>query len=311
MRPDPETELGVAFACLFNGYYQEGLRHFEARFPHALPTYLNLPWPRWDGNHVGTLLVLCEQGLGDTVSMARFVVSAAPVVDRLVFQVQPELLRLMQRSFERFVNVEVVPQDHVLPVVDAWCPVFSLPTPLGLGDAQIAAAPWSGPFVKPVENTSWKRKDARLHVAIAWAGAPNNAIDPKRSIPFEEMLPLREIPGVAVYSVQVGDRARELHERGAAALISDMSPWIRDAADTAGVLAEMDYVVCCESFVGHLAGAIGVPTLLLCSRFGRDWRSSPRLGDRALWYPKTTVLRQGDDQDWKPVIAEAVRRISA
>ena len=308
--PEPATELGLAFALLFNGRYADGLRHFEARFPHTLPQYLNLPWPRWDGGHVGTLLVLCEQGLGDTVSMARFVGRAATRCDRLLFQVQPELLSLLTEWFADAPNVEVVPQDHVLPQVDAWCPVFSLPTPLGLTDAEIRNA-YFRCHASPAENTSWKRPDARLHVAIAWAGAPNNAIDPHRSVPFEAMLELGRVPGIALYSVQVGDRAKELHDKGAAALVTDMSPWIRDARGTAGILAAMDAVVCCESFVGHLAGTIGAWTLLLCSRLGRDWRSSPRLGDRTLWYPETEVIRQGDDCDWRPVVAEAVRRLSA
>lgn len=309
MFPEPATELGLAFACLFNGHYADGLRHFDARFPHALPQYLNLPWPRWDGGHVETLLVLCEQGLGDTVSMAPWVADARARVCHVLFQVQPELLRLMTRALAPYENVTVVPRNHELPVVDAWCPVFSLPVPMGDSDEGIRERPPLRLHVPPVENRSWKRKDARKHVAIAWAGAPANAIDPHRSIPFEMMLPLCEIPGVAVYSVQVGDRARELHDRGAAALVSDMSPWIRDAADTAGILAEMDHIVCCESFVGHLAGAMDVPTLLLCSRLGRDWRSSPRLGGRTLWYPRTEVIRQGDDCDWRSVVAEAVERL--
>ena len=308
--PEPATELGLAFALLHNGHYADGLRHFDARFPHTLPSYLNLPWPRWDGGRSGTLLVMCEQGLGDSLSMARFVERAAQRADRVIFQVQPELLRLLARAFEGTPRVEVVPQDHVLPAVDAWCPVFSLPVALGLTDAEIEGARWGGLRAPPVENLSWKRKEAELHVAVAWAGAANNAIDPHRSIPFEALLPLCGIPGVALYSVQAGERAAELHGKGAAALISDMSPWIRDASDTAGILLEMDAVVTCESFVGHLAGALGVRTLLLCSRLGRDWRSGARLDGKALWYPATEVVRQGDDCAWGPAVAEAVRRLT-
>jgi hypothetical protein len=308
--PEPATELGLAFALLHNGRYADGLRHFDARFPHALPSYLNLPWPRWDGSRIGTLLIMCEQGLGDSLSMARFVERAAQRVDRVIFQVQPELLRLLARAFAYTPRVEVVPQDHVLPAMDAWCPVFSLPVALKLTDEEIEGARWSGLHALPVENLSWKRTDARLHVAVAWAGAGNNAIDPHRSIPFEALLPLCGIPGVALYSVQVGERAGELHGKGAAALVSDMSPWIRDASDTAGILMEMDAVVTCESFVGHLAGALGVRTLLLCSRLGRDWRSGARLAGKALWYPETEVIRQGDECAWGPVVAEAVRGLA-
>jgi hypothetical protein len=309
MLPEPPTEMGLAFACLFNGHYREGLKHFEARFPFKLPQYLSMPWPRWDGGRIDTLLVVPDMGIGDTLSFGRFITPAARRVDHLIWQVNPELVKLLTDAFRHVENVQIVPNDHQLPDVDAWCSVFSLPVALDLDDDQIAHHQLIVP-VKPVEDTSWKRKGARLHVAIAWAGNAANDIDRHRSIPFTEFLALREIPGIALYSVQVGERAADLHNAGAAALVRDMSPWIRDARDTAGILAEMDLVISCESFVGHLAGAIDKRCFLLCSRFGRDWRSSPYMGDRVLWYDQTRVFRQGDDARWSPVFKRVVEELS-
>lgn len=308
--PDPATELGFAFALLSQGQYAEGLRHFEARFPYKLGSYLSLPAPRWNGNQVDTLYVLSEQGLGDALSFARFLPAAAARVGTLIYPVQPELVRLIAGALSAHRNIRVVPQDRVIEYADAWCPVFSLPTALGLSDEEIRDASWSPIAVTPVEDTSWKQRGARLHIAIAWAGAPGNGIDTQRSIPFLEFLALRAIPGVALYSVQVGERANDLHDNGATAMVRDMAPWIRDARDTAGILGEMDLVVTCESFVGHLAGAIGKKCFLLCSRFGRDWRSSPYLRDRVLWYDQTRVFRQGQDATWAPVLRRVVEALS-
>lgn len=302
--PDPATELGLGFARLFQGEYVSGLEHFEARFPHQMQPYLSLPAPRWDGDEVETLFVLSEQGLGDALSFARFIPAAAARVGSLIYPVQPALVKLLTDTFRHIENVHIVPQDRVIEQADAWCPVFSLPLALSLTTDQIGLQEFRVP-VQPVENTSWKQKNARFHVAIAWAGAPNNGIDFHRSIPFTEFLALRNIPGIALYSVQVGDRAKETHDMGCSALVKDMSMYIHQASDTAGILGEMDAVVTAESFVGHLAGAIGKRCLLMCSRFGRDWRSSPYLGDKALWYPNTIVLRQGDDAKWAPVFQRA------
>lgn len=306
MHADPATELGLAFACLFQGQYSRGIRHFEARFPHDRASYLSLPAPRWSGQYVDTLQVLSEQGSGDALSLARFIPEAASRVGKLIYPVQSVLVKLLTDTFKGIENVHIIPQDREIAQVDAWTSVFSLPVDLGLTDDQIFYRGLRAQ-AQPVENTSWKRKDARLHVAIAWAGAPNNGIDYHRSIPFKEFLALREVPGIALYSVQVGERAKEMHDGLYSAFVKDMSPWIMDAKDTAGILAEMDTCVVCESFVGHLAGAIGKKCLLMCSRLGRDWRSSPQLGEKSLWYPGHTVLRQGDDLKWAPVFKQAVR----
>lgn len=309
IHPDPATEFGVAFACLFQGQYYRGLKHFETRFSMQLSSYLSLPWPRWEGGYVDTLFVLCEQGMGDSLSFARFVPLAAAHVGTLVFPVQPALVRLLADALAHIPNVKVMPQDRVIEYADAWCPAFSLPVPLGLTDEQIRDAPGLPFRIKPVEDTSWKRRDTRLHVAIAWAGAAASGIDFHRSIPFVEFLALREVPDIALYSIQVGERGKDLHDQGASAFVRDLTPWIQTANDTAGILGEMDCVVTAESFVGHLAGALGKRCLLLCSRFGRDWRSSPYLGDRVLWYPRTRVIRQGDEADWNPVFQQAVKEL--
>lgn len=309
LHPDPATELGLGFACLYHGQYARGLRHFEARYPHAMPSYLNLPWPKWDGGYVETLFVEADQGLGDSLSFTRFLPLAATRVGRLVYRVQPILVRLIAEATRHIPNIHVIPQDRILDHADAWVAIFSLPIPLGLSDEEIRDAPGLPFRVTPVEDTSWRRKDARLHVAIAWAGAAASGIDVHRSIPFAEFLALRAIPGVALYSVQVGDRGADLHNLGSSGLVRDLTPWISEARDTAGIIGEMDVVVCCESFVGHLAGALDKRCLLLCSSLGRDWRSSPYLGDRTLWYPRTTVVRQGQDRAWGSVFERAVEML--
>lgn len=310
MTPNPVTELGLAFAYLHNGAYRAGLDRFEARFPHERTQFLNLPWPRWDGRYVERLVVLADMGLGDSLSFARFLTEAASRVGTLTFQAQPELVGLLTRAFAGVPNIRVIPESHGFADYDAWAPIFSLPCHLNLTTDEIREAKAARLPVRPLDDLSWKRKGARKHIAIAWAGAPGNGIDVHRSIPVTEFLALRNIPGVALYSVQVGERQKQLHEAGCAPLIKDLSVWIRDCQDTAGILAEMDCVVVCESFVGHLAGAMGKKTALMCSHLGRDWRSSPRLGDRALWYPNHKVYRQGSDTKWGPAFARVVEDLT-
>jgi hypothetical protein len=110
---------------------------------------------------------------------------------------------------------------------------------------------------------------------------------------------------VALYSLQVGERVADLHAAGMAALTRDLSPWLRDAQDTASVVRELDLVISIESFVAHLCGALGKECWVLLSHRGGDWRCG-RTGDRPLWYDRTRLFRQGADGEWGPVFERVV-----
>lgn len=298
--PCPMTELALAFALLFNRRWIEGLRHFEARFPYKLVRYESWPMPKWDGAPAGSVMVVCEQGLGDSLSYARFVQRARGRVGRLIFAVQPEIVRLLAPALP---GVEVIPYPQTYPPVDAWCAVVSLPWVLGLSDAEFEAAPGLtfGPMLEP---SGWRlpftpgREPFRI--GICWGGSPANDIDKWRSIPAEQFLELYRVPGIELYSFQVGERARDMHTMGCAALIRDLQPWLRDVADSAAILPKMDLVITVESFLGHLAGALGLPCWVLYSYHGGDYRLGRDEGG-SLWYPRHRVFRQGADAAWGPV----------
>ena len=305
MSQEPIIETALGFAHLFAGHYQNGLEHFEARIPYKIPLFMNMPYPRWDGHQNGKLLVESDQGAGDTISFARFIPAASKRVKKLIFRVQPDILRMMTLAFSGLRNVEVIPQTPTFPIADQWCPVMSLPLALGLTTYEIGnqRQVWEMPPCRSGAPAGWKAPGRRLHIAIAYAGSPLNDIDRYRSIPVTEFLALYEMPGVQLYSVQVGDRVKDLHEAGCSSLILDMSPWIKDALDTVAILREMDLVVACESFVAHLAAACDLECWVPLSRLGGDWRAG-RSGDRPVWYPRTRLFRQGPDNQWGPVFEE-------
>lgn len=252
---------------------------------------------------VETLLIVSEMGLGDTLSMARFVPEAAKHCRNVIFEIQPELVGFLHDAFPE--NVKVIAQSHVLPQADAWCAAFSLPHILGLTTDQIATWPGLDPTKLNFGDTDFLMPKDKFNIVIAFAGSPHNDIDKHRSIPPEQFLALREVPGVKLWSVQVGPRVKELHEAGLAALLVDVSPLIRDCRDTAAIIRAADLVICCESFVGHLCGALEKECWVLCSRLGRDWRTGSH-GDKTLWYDNTRLFRQDDRRAWAPVFTEVV-----
>jgi ADP-heptose:LPS heptosyltransferase len=71
--------------------------------------------------------------------------------------------------------------------------------------------------------------------------------------------------------------------------------------DTAALIATLDIVVTVDSFVAHLAGALGKPACILL-KHDADWRWMQ--GERTAWYPRAKLMRQRKDGDWDGPLAE-------
>jgi len=306
---DPVNEVAYAFALLFARKYVEGFRHFEIRFKWKLHSFLQYPYPKWTGVADQTVFLVADQGLGDTISFSRFVPLAAKRAKYMHLYVQPELLRLFQHAFIGIPNINFLPFGQLMPQADAWSTFVSLPFALGLSDGEIRTAP-NIEVPKFSLPTSWMMPDQKLHVGIAWAGSPLNDINNHRSIPLENFLDLNAVPGVQLYSLQAGDRSEDANNAGAAALVRNLVPYIRDVVDTVSLMRDLDLIITCESALGHIASMAGKECWVAYSWLGRDYRLGVQPCDDRLWTPKTRVFCQGEDMDWRPVfkqIAAALR----
>src|SRR5208283_916297 len=74
---NPLSEACYAFALLYDQQWAEGFKAFEIRFKWRLHSFLQYPFPKWLGEENKTLFLVADQGLGDTLSYARFVHAAA------------------------------------------------------------------------------------------------------------------------------------------------------------------------------------------------------------------------------------------
>jgi ADP-heptose:LPS heptosyltransferase len=77
---------------------------------------------------------------------------------------------------------------------------------------------------------------------------------------------------------------------------------LKDFAEIAAVVQNLDLVIAVDSSIAHLAGALGKPVwLLLC--YAPDWRW---LTDRtdSPWYPSVRLFRQTTPGDWSRVVSD-------
>ncbi|MGB9153702.1 MAG: tetratricopeptide repeat protein, partial [Alphaproteobacteria bacterium] len=305
---DPEGHKNMAMSLLMLGRFDEGWREYECRWQTTQLTTAqrNFSQPQWHGEDARglTLLIHAEQGFGDTLQFCRYAPLAAARGIKIVLEVQPELVRLMNS----LVGIEkVIGRGEPLPDFDLHCPMMSLPLAFG---TQVETIPAEAAYLSapPESSAKWQKRlgDSKcFRVGLIWAGNPRlfssdlAAANRRRSMPPERLAPLIEVENIEFYSLQK-DSPQPSAELGLIDLMAECS----DFADTAALIANLDLVISVDTAAAHLAAAIGKPVWLL-NRYDSCWRWF-RSRDDSPWYPTTRLFRQSRPGDWGSVI-EAVR----
>ncbi len=309
LKPDDTVcQMCLAFQLLFDHKFAEGLKHFEARFAYKLKNYLNYPYPKWVGEENKTVFIVADQGLGDTLCFARFIPQAAARSKYVYAYIQGELMRTFQHAFSHLANVNFLPANTPFPPADYWTTFMSLPFALKSTDKEIRETPNYKMFAGRDFPQNWKLPDRKLHIGCAWGGSPMNDIDKNRSFPVTQLCDLYRVPGIQLYSLQVGPRAGDMHDNGMAPIMRDLTPYIREVSNTVALIQDLDLIISCESACAHIASLAGKETWIPYSYLGRDWRIG-HTGEDRLWTPQHRIFRQGPDQKWEPVFAKIVEAL--
>ena len=291
-----------AILQLVSGDWAEGLRGYEVRWelPPLREAAARLPSPRWQGEPLeGRTLLLCaEQGLGDTLNFLRYGVLAKDRGARVVAQVQACLLEVV-RTAPGLDEVQAW-QDDRHPPHDCHLSLVSAPFAFGTTPGSVPGPPvyLSVPAEVPnrADLAARIERQPGLRVGLVWAGGRGHDRDAERSLDPALLEPLLSLQGLSWFSLQKG-REPLIHAR-----LIDLDLLLSSFADTAFALSCLDLLVSVDTSVAHLAGAMGVPTLLLLTHFP-DWRWLLDRTDTP-WYPKTRLFRQPAPGDWAGAVGQ-------
>jgi hypothetical protein len=266
--------------------------------------------PQWSGAEPlagKTVMLYPEQGLGDAIQYMRYVPLVARGAAHVFVSIHPSLAPVVPPFPD---NVSVLDDRAAIPTFDLHCPLLSLPLAFA---TDLATIPSGLRLLAPRERIArWaERLPPRRHkrIGLAWAGSAEHKDDRNRSITLAQLLPLLDLPGTELLSLQrdlrPGDDAI-LRERPQ---IVHLGAELADFADTAAVISLLDLVVTVDTSVAHLAAAMGKPVWIMLP-FRPDWRW---LLDRAdsPWYPTVRLFRQPSPADWDSVVARVAAEARA
>jgi hypothetical protein len=309
LNPDhSEAHFNASLTRLCLGDFREGWAQYEYRWKKKNIRWH--PWEfsqrEWDGKedlHGKTIMLVAEQGMGDTLQFIRY----APLVVGLGAKVVAAIQRPIKKVVATVPGISLVcSEGDMLPDFDLYCPLLTLPRWF---KTDLESIPTAIPYMRPYPEQirKWAERlpqNGRMRVGIVWAGNAAHGNDRNRSIALERFAPLLSVPGVDFICVQrdvTAEDAAVLDARGVLRLGHEFA----DFTDTAAVVAMLDLLISVDTSVAHLAGAMGKPVAILVP-FSPDWRWL--LGrTHSSWYPSMRLFRQSAPSDWEGVV-ERVRQ---
>jgi tetratricopeptide (TPR) repeat protein len=308
-----EAHFEAAMTHLTLGNFDAGWKAYEWRWKTGAFTRYRRPFqtPPWLGDEPisgKTILLHAEQGFGDTLQFIRYAPLLAGQGAKVICEVQPELLPLLSQ----LPDITVLASGERLPACDLHCPLLSLPLACGTQPGTIPAAiPY---LAAPAERVAaWRDRlpPGRPRAGFVWSGSLSHKNDSNRSIALARLAGLFEEPPVRCFSLQSELRTADGETLAGLPNLVELGSGFRDFADTAAVISLLDIVICVDTAVAHLAGALGKPVLILLPH-AADFRWM-RNRDETPWYPTAKLLRQPAFGDWDSVVVrvrDELRRLN-
>lgn len=314
LNPDSaSTHYNRSLALLQAGDYARGWPAYEWRWRRPKEKLRLFRQPRWGGEPLKgrTVLLWCEQGLGDTLQFVRF----APLVQRRGGRVVLECPGFLIPLLSTCPGIDqLVAESEEPPPADVQAPLMSLP---GLLGTTVETVPAEVPYLRaePERVEKWRQRlapEPGFKVGVVWQGNRHFQWDRYRSIPLKYFALLARVEGVRLISLQKGHGAEQVARVGKGVAVTELGDEVDPEGgflDTAAVMQNLDLVVTADTSAGHLAGALGVPVWLALSAVA-DWRwLVGRAGTP--WYPTMRLFRQRNLGDWGSVfrrMAQALGR---
>jgi hypothetical protein len=300
---------------LSRGRYPEGWRELEWRLKSVRSSkYANdtsLAQSLGDGPDLEgrTILLRSERGLDNTLQFVRYAELIRQRGGRCRLRCQKALQPLLS-SYEAL--DQVVTHEEPPPAFDLHVPLLSLPRIFG---TDLDTIPRPEGYLQAEGQSDFQRTD-RPAVGIARYGNPWAGEHQRRGLAlahFNDLLGHQAFDFVSLQPGRVGERLKPVRwTRGQRPPAPDPGPpgdFGAEVVAIAAVIARLDLVITTDSFVAHLAGALGKPVWTLLPA-APDWRWMSDREDSP-WYASMRLFRQRTRGDWTAVLREVERALLA
>ena len=265
-----ELDWNWSFVHLARGEYRKGWAAWNKGEGHGDRVARHLYLPRWRPGDEGGVVFYGEQGLGDQIMFAECLYDAVgDVKGPSVVEVDQRLAGLFQRSFPDQQVMGTLNKDDV-----GWTakpgsgriPLGSLPEyyrPSGAsyrGHPYLLACPDRKLMMRQLLSSMGKQQK----IGISWTGGLRNTGGVDRSHELKKLM--ASFKRIDAKFVSLEHTHFEDTEQHGVKSFDYITGRELDYDNTAALVSELDLVVSVPNTVVHLAGALGVQTLVLGSK---------------------------------------------
>jgi hypothetical protein len=283
----------------------EGWKNYDARWYYESATSFKPVYhgPEWDGtqNVNGlTVLVYGEQGFGDCIQFVRYVKMLANLNATVVLLVRQPLVSLFE---ENFPNVIVTSKIDEVPSYHYNVPLLSLPKCFG---TTIDTIPYPDKYLSTTitpHSMRFLQPTTKKRVGIQWGSNGVAFITRFRKMDLAKLLEIsRDDIQLVCLNFDLTDEENHLLQE-----YNVLVPTLGNFNETAKLMIQCDLIVTVDTVTAHLAGALGVPTYVMLSQYGCDWRWFTERNDSP-FYSCVKLFRQTDNT-WDSVITQIKQEI--
>ena len=304
---DPTYRLNESVAHLLKGDLLAGWKNYDARWFYQSDTSFkpNLPGPEYDGSqdiNDKIVCVYCEQGFGDSVQFIRFIKILQAKGAKILLVTRKPLMNLFAYNFPDIdIRLEYTNLSYHYHV-----PLMDLPKCLNIS---IDTIPYAEPYLSIKDDLVQQYKDqlkptAKKRIGIVWSSNAIAFTTKFRQVPLESMLQAFSDYELVNIKYDVTQEEKAILDK------YNVQSFDVDGLDkVAGLIKTLDAVVTVDTVYAHVAGALGIPTYVMLSDYGMDWRWFLNRTDSP-FYNSVTVVRQQGNGDWAPVFLDISKQLA-
>lgn len=292
------ARIAKGYACLGLGRWKDAWRHCEALYGEHVAVRIYNPReneePEWDGSKGKTVVVTCDQGIGDIILFSQCLNEMVEDCKQVIVEGPPRLEDLFRRSFPKIHYYGTLGQMNM-----AWVKDYRIDARINISflgrfyrnkDADFPRKAYLKPSAELMKRRrEWLEQFPRPWVGIAWEGGLVATMKSTRSLPLSSYKPLIERGGTFV-DMSYRDSMEEVARWNIDHQNQIVCPFIDESNfdDTVALAAVLDEVVTVTTALAHVCGALGRKASVLVPTVAQ-WRYQYRVGDGMIWYPEDSV----------------------